>query len=898
MSRYRSMIGGAPGAQESERTRLALMSVYLLIVIACYTITRAARDSLLVAGVGPSQLPLLYILTAAGIGGVAAIYPKALSARGVRSVVRWTTLVAIVCLVVFWRAVERGGRLPLYALYVWVSVFGAVVVSQAWSLANHALDAREARRGFAWIGLGGVVGGILGGGLAGFVASWYGAPVLLPMSAALLAATFWIVRRLESVEARARGGPAARRRRDNPGGAEEGLRGNRKESSYVSTLASLLFAGVIVEAFIDYEFKTIAGQGFASADRLAAYFGGITSCGGVLALLTQSFLTQRVLKRCGAGAAIVLLPIALLIAFLLVAAQPTLWAVSILKLTDGCLSYSVHRSGMELLYLPISARARAAAKARMDTLVDRGGRAVGGVLLLALTAGFALSLSTLSLVASGALVVWLGIALTARRGYVEAFRTALARRAIEPEGLRPRGLDRTTRRALEAALTGTDERQTLYALSLLGLSHSEVWRSRLPSLLQHPSAAVREETVSLLTASKTLTPEVEPLWTDASLDVRVQAVRHFCEAGPQMARSTLRELLANADYRVVLAAVHYCARYRPSDADLIGARTIERALVITGADSVAARTAAAQALGVVRVPRARQFLNRLLDDPNPEVAKKAIWACGQRGHRSVIPRLIAMLAERSLRWEATEALLKMGNPALRELLRRFNDDATPMNVRRRIPKVCSMFGSQEVADLFIDGIHHMSPVLDIPLTKALNRMRSRSGRIRFEPPRVVRLIEEEARMRDGFRAIQRAIRRRRDEQGTHGTGEIADLLERALGERLDESRHRVLRFLHLIYDPVDIRTVQFNVSASPERRAGAVEFLDNLLTPALRELVVPIVEGRENESGREREELSCDEALQTLLEGDDAWLKAIARELVDRSTPARAASLQPELCRG
>jgi ATP/ADP translocase len=132
--------------RERESDRLFMMAGYLMLIITCYTITKAVRDSLFIVAVGPSQLPYLYILSALCMGVVSAIYPHALRRIGLYSVIRLTSLIAISNLLAFWWLTERPGVLWFYVLYVWVSLFGAITASQAWSLATHVFDAREARR--------------------------------------------------------------------------------------------------------------------------------------------------------------------------------------------------------------------------------------------------------------------------------------------------------------------------------------------------------------------------------------------------------------------------------------------------------------------------------------------------------------------------------------------------------------------------------------------------------------------------------------------------------------------------------------------------------------------------------------------------------------------------------
>ena len=60
---------------------------------------------------------------------------------------------------------------------------------------------------------------------------------------------------------------------------------------------------------------------------------------------------------------------------------------SIVRLTEASTRYTLNRTGMELLYMPLSRELRNRVKAFIDISVDRLSRGLGGVLLLLLTGG-------------------------------------------------------------------------------------------------------------------------------------------------------------------------------------------------------------------------------------------------------------------------------------------------------------------------------------------------------------------------------------------------------------------------------------------------------------------------------------------------------------------------------
>ena len=862
---------------------MLLMAAYLLLIITCYTATKAVRDSLFIVEVGPSQLPYLYVLSALGMAVISAVYPAALKRLGLVSLVRLTSLLAATNLLGFWWLVALGARAWFYVLYVWVSLFGAVAASQAWSIATVVFDAREARRSFAWIGLGGILGGIAGGMLARFAAPWWGTETLLPICAALMSVTVLLLQRLARPEpgvSRGTSGIVAGETEDSFVSTFKHIR----QSRYLSRMVVLLLSGVVVEAFVDYEFKVLAQQAFDSKDALTSFFGTIASYGGFLALLMQTLVTGRLLKRFGVGYSILVFPSALLAGFLLVAARPALWAVSILKLIDGCLSYSVHRSGMELLYVPISTKSRAAVKGLIDLLVDRAGRAAGGVLLLLLTLGLSFTIPWLSLVAVGLLLTWLLVGFSVRSNYVQAFRSALEKKVIEPEALDIRNLDSTANLALMQALSSNDERQVLYALDLLGRAPPQPWSQHVLRLIEHPSAVVRSRSVAVLadwkTGSITL---VAPLLSDPQLDVRIEAIRFLCVMSPQ-SREPLREYLSNSDFRIVLAAIHCMARYRLGDPGLIDEPLIERSISTAGEHSVVAKTAAARALAIAPLPKRTDFLDRLLQDPSAEVVQQAILSCAEARYEGAIPRLIPLLARPRLRRAAREALLKLGASAVAEMKDRLEDEHVPMEIRIRIPKVLSFTGRQDVAALLLANLHRSTSHLDMALLKALNRLRAGFD-LQFESELVLSFIRQESERHQQLNAILGAIESGASTKRGNDVSGALQLMEKALAERLDQGVERTFRLLALIYPHADVYSAYFSLSTRPALRASAVEFLDNLVDPEVRPLVVPLAEARERSEAIDPEkdtEAFWESALHPLLAGNDAWLKTIAQELAAR----------------
>ena len=96
-----------------------------------------------------------------------------------------------------------------------------------------------------------------------------------------------------------------------------------------------------------------------------------------------------------------------------------------LKGFDGVLRHSLHRTALEVLYVPLTGDLRSRVKGFIDVLGYRGGQAIASLLILA-----AAALSD-SLVATGIAVIllavaWIRIAATLETHYLDLFREALS----------------------------------------------------------------------------------------------------------------------------------------------------------------------------------------------------------------------------------------------------------------------------------------------------------------------------------------------------------------------------------------------------------------------------------------------------------------------------------------
>ena len=154
-----------------------------------------------------------------------------------------------------------------------------------------------------------------------------------------------------------------------------------KKSRHLRLLTGIIALTVMVSTIVDFQFNKIVRDSFENKNELTSFFGNFFFYLSLISLILQLLFSSRILKRLGVGAAVLFLPVGLLFGSAAIFIQPILWAAIAVKLSDGAFRYSINKSGMELLYLPIPAQIKEKVKAFLDVVGDRFARGIGGGLL-------------------------------------------------------------------------------------------------------------------------------------------------------------------------------------------------------------------------------------------------------------------------------------------------------------------------------------------------------------------------------------------------------------------------------------------------------------------------------------------------------------------------------------
>ena len=390
------------------------------VAIAFQLAAKATRDALFITSFGVTLLPRM-VVTAAVLSLLVTLWTaRRLAQQGPARLVPRLFVGSAILLVLEWLLTFGSLRAAAFLVYLHVTALGALLVSAFWALVNESFDPRSARRAVGLITAGASAGGILGGVLTERMGTAFSASSMLPVLALLHLSAAVLVQPLARSSASR---PLYAEAGDTTSSAIEALR----HSSYLRLLFFLV-ALAAAEGVLDYVFKLQAST-MTDGPGLLRLFGVFYTVTSLLTILLQVTALRWIFNQLGVARSTMLLPGGVALGALGGLVLPGFPSVSVARGVEMVLRNSIFRSAQELLYSPVSALERRAAK----PVVDVGGARLGdiagaGLAQLAILAA-PVSPRPLLLVATlGLALGTLGIARRMQRGYLGALERSLRAR--------------------------------------------------------------------------------------------------------------------------------------------------------------------------------------------------------------------------------------------------------------------------------------------------------------------------------------------------------------------------------------------------------------------------------------------------------------------------------------
>lgn len=823
------MLARLLSVREGERRPTLLAFGTLLSAMAAHGLLETARDALFLARIPPTRLPFVYLTVAVLAVGATALGGARRSSSGPTRA-RGLAYLLIFCAVVtsaFWPLSASNETWVLYALYVWSAMVATLLVARFWLVISERFTISQAKRVYATIGAGSVLGAIVGTAAAGALTLVLPARHLLPAAAlafALAAIGPWLLD--------GKSQPAPQRTALGP--ADEDRFGARALANpYVRRIALLVLVSTVALTIVDYALKS-AVAAHVAPDRLGAFFARFYLILNFISLAAQVFVVRHVVRVMSTTGSLAVLPVLIAFSGAAIAAGGGLLAAVGAKAIDGGLRHSLNRTALELLYVPMVDRVRAAAKALGDVLAQRGGQALASLAIL-LAVALGAGETAFGVVITALALIWLVVAAGLRGPYLELFRTTLREGAHQPRVQYPE-LDLSSLESVIAALNSPNDAEVRAALSYLA---SEGRARLVPALiLYHPSPEVVVDALEILVkAGRTdFLPITDRLLVTGAPDVRAAALRARTALAPDLA---LLEAHSTSD----CAALRATALVGLAALGKADTSALERLAAIATEGDGEAKITLANAIRFRPSSRFEDILLALARDARTEVQRAALGAMAALPSARYLGPLVTMLGERRLRSDARATLVELGETAFSYLCGALADDQRPVVIRRHLPRTLMRFDPQRAASALLEQLTvERDGVVRYKILRGLGFLRAHHPEIAIDRETVSELV----RLTVGktYQLVEwRAVLERGATSDPARATPTQELLIRLLRDKEDNAIERLFRLLGLSHAGEDVATLYRGLSSHrADVRASSRELVEHLLDQPLRDAVLGLID--------------------------------------------------------
>ncbi len=369
---------------EADEARPMLLSaLYFFLIMAGYFIIRPLRDEMGIAG-GVRNLPWLFTGTLVGMLLAHPIYTAMVSRLPRRRFIPLSYNLFALCMLVFLFLLSVLPEAKIIwvgrVFYIWTSVFNLFVVSIFWSVMADLFKPGQGARIFGFIAVGGTAGAIVGSAVTATLAQQIPPRFLLLVSIAFIELAVVIALILLRS-----GGPDPSPDPTGPenpndeiigGGVMAGIAAVFRSPYLLGIVAYMLFY-TVTSTFLYFEQAEVVADVFADRASRTVFFARLDLAVNILTILTQIFLTGRIVRFIGIAMALAWLPLISAIGFFGLGLAPTLGVIAAFQIIRRASNYAVTRPCREMLYTVLPRETKYKAKNFIDTFVYRAGDQVG-----------------------------------------------------------------------------------------------------------------------------------------------------------------------------------------------------------------------------------------------------------------------------------------------------------------------------------------------------------------------------------------------------------------------------------------------------------------------------------------------------------------------------------------
>lgn len=395
---------------KKEELPLVILSAAFFFCVLCgYYFLRPVRDAMGVSR-GMGELRLLFVVTSLtslilvlAFGGIVARLNR-------RQFIPISYIFVILCLFVFAGlliadAASGGGligtdietptsRIVGYTFFVWLSTINLFVNSIFWAFMVDIFSVDQGKRAFAFIGVGGTTGALCGSwatetisqltesaylpaGLMLTGAVFFGAALIIMMILdKVVLASEHPTLTIKSIDPPIAVDNHAEHREKIGGSFWEGLK-SVITSPYLLGVGAYIMLMAISNTMIYFTQANIILENTDTFSQRVSGFAQFDMVAQVATLITQIFITTRVIKRIGVTWTLAILPLVTMAGFAALSVWTLYGVMAIFQAVHRATRYAISRPARETLFSVVSKSEKYKAKPVLDVFLYRGGDVVG-----------------------------------------------------------------------------------------------------------------------------------------------------------------------------------------------------------------------------------------------------------------------------------------------------------------------------------------------------------------------------------------------------------------------------------------------------------------------------------------------------------------------------------------
>src|SRR5712692_1673223 len=363
-----------------DRHRTLLLEITLGLTTLAFIVAKTGRDALFFQGSGGLlRLPLVYVNIAGASLPLALIFVKAMKLWGARPARIGISALTAVVMAAAAPFLRPGDNTLLLIMFMFIPAIFGLVFASLWLLASDVFEnteKSEAARAFSKIGAATLAGGMVGGLISKGLAPYLDAKWLIFVGAVFI---FGVTTLVAHIHGRFPSNILPKKvdaEKKKPGFLTP------LSNKYALILLAISATGALAGLLIDFQFYAAAASANMGSKGNASFFANFYILLNFSSLLLQLFATPKIQDKVGLRGGLMVLPIALIGGATFVTAAATALSRSVLRVTEGGLRSSVHRSIWEQAFIPVDSSDRSSVKIAVDSIGARIAEAIGAVAIL------------------------------------------------------------------------------------------------------------------------------------------------------------------------------------------------------------------------------------------------------------------------------------------------------------------------------------------------------------------------------------------------------------------------------------------------------------------------------------------------------------------------------------